>query len=82
MTAVKTNEIGREICEALGLPSGQVSAIDLQFHACDIVRATVQFAPDRDQLGAVMSILKRYELHEKSAEAVPVDEREEIATAA
>lgn len=70
---VTTHEVGREVCEALGLPTGCVSAIDLRFHAGQIVTATVEFAPTRDQLGKVMSVLKRYELNEKSSEAVPVD---------
>lgn len=73
MSAVTTREVGREICDALGLPMDQVSAIDLHFHACEVVTATVKFTPDRDQLGKVMSVLKRYELHEKSSEAAPVD---------
>lgn len=70
---VATREIGSEICDALGLPKGQVSAIDLRFRAGQIVHAIVEFIPERDQLGKVMSVLKQYELHEKSSEAVPVD---------
>lgn len=66
MTAVRTYQVGREICEALGLPTGCVSAVDLRFHAGESVTATVEFAPDRDQLGKVMSVIKRYELHEKT----------------
>lgn len=65
---VTTNEVGREICDALGLPADCVMSIDLRFHAHDVVRAIVAFTPDRDQLGKVMSILRQYELHEKPSE--------------
>lgn len=70
---VTTNEIGPQICDALGLPMNQVSAVDLRFRAGQIVHAIVEFIPERDQLDKVMSVVKRYQLHEKSAEAVPAD---------
>jgi hypothetical protein len=73
MSAVTTRELGQEICDALGLPMDQVSSIDLRFHACEVVTATVQFIPHRDQLGKLISVLKRYQLHEISSETLPVD---------
>lgn len=69
---VTTKEIGPQICDALGLPMNQVSAIDLRFRAGQIVHAIVEFVPERDQLDQVLSVVKRYQLLEKSAEDVPV----------
>lgn len=70
---VHTQEIGPQICDALGLPMDQVSAIDLRFRANQIVHAIVEFIPERDQLDKVMSVLKRYELHEKLSPQEPAE---------
>lgn len=70
---VTASQVGREICEALGLPMGRVTKIDLHFHAREIVTATVEFQPELDQLEKAITVLRRYELHEKSSEAEPVD---------
>lgn len=65
MKPVFTTSIGAELCEALGLPSGKVTSINLHFPANDIVAASVEFLPERSQLDKVISILKHYELHER-----------------
>lgn len=79
MKPVMTSTIANEILEALGLPAN-IQSIDLHFHANDIVRATVQYVPEREQLVQVVSILKRYELHEREddARSIEVSARIEI----
>lgn len=67
-----TASIGAELIEALGLPKGAVTDVTLRFPAKGVVTATVEFMPAREQLSQVLSILKRYELHETSSEEVPV----------
>lgn len=75
--AVTSREVGKELCEALALPLNRVQSIDLSFHAGEIVTATVRLMPERDQLDKVLSVLKSYELHEKTSQP---DQRVEACT--
>lgn len=62
--AVMGQHVGKEILEALGLPSN-VTSVDLRFASGEIVTATVHLLPERSHVTQVASILRRYELRER-----------------
>lgn len=63
--AVTTYQIGREVCQALGLDSARVTSINLDMKAGDIVTLSVGILPDRKELIGVVDVISRYELVER-----------------
>ena len=63
---IMTTSIGPALIEALGLPKGAVTDVELHFPSNGIVTATVELMPSREQLEKVFSIVKRYELRERN----------------
>lgn len=62
--ATQGHSIARELCEALGLPPGQVRGFELRVYPMEIVTAVVEFMPDRAGMERVAEILKHFRLVE------------------
>jgi len=63
---VATHQIGKEICDALGLDGSLVQSMMISFVSGDVVRIEANIHPTRDQILKVAAVLKRYELKEKT----------------
>lgn len=63
--AVSSNEIGKDLLDALGLPIAGVTGLTIRVEASQAVEVQVRLLPTEQQVGDVIEILKRYELHEK-----------------
>jgi hypothetical protein len=65
MIAVLGQNVGEEICDALGLDSDMVKSIDIHIAADAIVTATIESYLNRDDIQELVLVLKKYELVEK-----------------
>lgn len=63
IVSVKSDEIGKEISDALGLK--HVRKMDIHFEAGKIVTIDVELYPEIDGIKQFPSIFKRFELVEK-----------------
>lgn len=64
---VSSNTIGKAVIDALGLQVAGVTGITVSLQTNQPVEVLVRYLPSEQQVGDVIDILKRYELHEKPA---------------
>lgn len=62
------DNIGRRLCAALGLPPEQVVGFSLTFCIGQLVQATVEYLPTRQQAEDTITILKDYVLVRREIE--------------
>lgn len=73
---VKGYDIGKQICEALGLDDN-ATVVDIHIAANDIVSLTVTYLGTKEQMEEVIEIVKKYELVEKKPESTQQPPKQE-----
>jgi len=63
--AIAEGNIGKEICEALGLDPSMVIDIDLRIHADEPVYIDIHGYASKEQLAKGITCLKKYKLIDK-----------------
>lgn len=63
--AVISQDVAAEVLEALGLSGKSVHSIKLEMKANSLIMVEVEYSPDRNQVGKLFQIIKRYELVER-----------------
>lgn len=64
--------VGAELVEALGLTGQRVRSIELRFATDEIVKANVEMYVHDKEAHKLIALLKRFELQEKSSQAIEV----------
>lgn len=64
MKAIKGMKIGKEVCEALGIPIEGIKDIEFRIPADDAVTVLITKYVSPESVTKVTEILKQYELHE------------------
>jgi hypothetical protein len=68
---VSHDEFVQELCKALGLPLGRTQSFTLKVEAgkpVELSAVLLPLEPNVDEQGVLITLLKRYELHEKEDE--------------
>lgn len=59
-------DIGKELCEAMGLPAKGISSIDIHVSAHELVTADVRMFVHDEQAKKLVELLRKYELRERT----------------
>ena len=62
MATIPTTEIGREVCEALGVPTENVKSISFRVQLGNIVMAEIERYVTSDEFDKTVKILEKYKL--------------------
>jgi len=65
MAVMSNDEIGKKICDALGLKHARMVDVHIVFAVDEIVTVMVEYYPEKDGILQLPAILKEYELVEK-----------------
>lgn len=60
--AVSSQEIGKEVCNVLGLNVKKVRKLAVVFEAGAIVKVNVEILPDKNDMDGILSIFQKYKL--------------------
>lgn len=60
--AVSSQQIGKEICDALGLGTRDVRKITVVFEVGNIVKIDVEILPDKNDMDGILPIFQKYKL--------------------
>lgn len=63
--AVLSNQVGKQLLEALGIELEGVLGVTLVFEAHEPVEARVRYVPSKAAVEGAVELLKSYEMHEK-----------------
>ena len=61
--AVYVNEIGNQLCKALGLDASKVLSISFDWEAGDVARIFIEMPVDEEMCDNIVSVISQYELH-------------------
>jgi hypothetical protein len=72
MRPVAGFEIGKQVCEALGLDFAMpVKTIDIHIGSMEAVTVTLATLPEKDQMEKVLHILSHYDMVHRDSHQVP-----------
>lgn len=68
MAAISGIDIGKEICEALGIPIKGIKNIDIHIPADDAVTVGITKYVSPESMKKITEVIKHYQLHEVKEE--------------
>jgi hypothetical protein len=71
MPVAAAGQVGKRICEALGLDANKVTGVTLRANAGELVHVYVSIAPTENEVEAICAALKHYTLEEAEHTDLP-----------